>query len=108
MTSFLNIRSVFKQLVMYRELPGLVLNPKMEFGKDHLEWCWDWGWGSFKCRCQMSMPDCTPVDGWDTILVCDNVNGVEDLGTLVYTVQTVYKVYIYTRGNISPISDPTL
>ena len=28
----------------------------------------------------MSMPDCTPVDGWDTILVCDNVNGVEDLG----------------------------
>ena len=29
----------------------------------------------------MSMPDCTPVDGWDTILVCDNVNGVEDLGT---------------------------
>ena len=69
-----------RKLAIFRELPGLVLNPKMEFGANNLEWCWDWGWGSWKCRCQMSMPDCTPVDGWDTILVCDNVNGVEDLG----------------------------
>jgi len=75
----------------YGELPGLVLNPKMEFGKDDLEWCWNWGWGSFKCRCQQSMPDCTPVDGWDTILVCDNVNGVEDLAcTYQQSIGTVY------------------
>ena len=70
-----------KILNAYRELPGLILNPKMEFGKNDLNWCWDWGWGSYKCRCQQSMPDCTPVDGWDTVLVCDNLNGVEDLGT---------------------------
>ena len=41
-----------RKLAVFRELPGLVLNPKMEFGKNDLEWCWDWGWGSFKCRCQ--------------------------------------------------------
>ena len=70
-----------KKLTAYRELPGLVLNPKNEFGFDNIEGCWEWGWGSFKCRCQQSMPDCTPVDGWDTVLVCDNVNGVADLGT---------------------------
>ena len=57
------------------------MQPKNEAGKDDLDdWCWDWGWGSWKCRCQMSMPDCTPTDSYDTILVCDNVNGVEDLG----------------------------
>ena len=45
-----------------------------------MDWCWDWGWGSYKCRCQMTMPDCVPTDFYDTVLECDNVNGVEDLG----------------------------
>jgi len=61
------------------EIPGLVLNPENASGKDDMDWCWDWGWGSYKCRCQMTMPDCTPTDFYDTILECDNVYGTEDL-----------------------------
>ena len=60
------------------------MNPENASGKDDMDWCWDWGWGSYKCRCQMTMPDCTPTDFYDTVLVCDNVNGVEDLGETVF------------------------
>ena len=56
------------------------MNPENASGKDDMDWCWDWGWGSYKCRCQMTMPDCTPTDFYDTILECDNVYGTEDLG----------------------------
>ena len=75
-------------IAAYREIPGLVLNPKNRSGKDDMDWCWDWGWGSFKCRCTMSMPDCTPTDSYVTILECDNVNGAEDLG--VYCVYSPF------------------
>jgi len=42
------------------------------------EGCANYGIGSFKCRCQQKMLDCVPEDGWSTILICDNTDGIVD------------------------------
>lgn len=61
----------------YMEYDGTLLVTENTFGHhfDGSSGCSSYGWGSFKCRCQQEMLDCVPVDGWQTILVCDNIGG---------------------------------
>lgn len=42
--------------------------------------CSSFGWGSWKSRCQQSMIDCMPTDSYETVLWCDNTEGVAEVG----------------------------
>jgi len=63
----------------FRDFYGTLLESNNQWGHNFLDstspTCGRWGWGSQKCRCQQKMPDCVPVDGWDAVLVCNNVDG---------------------------------
>lgn len=67
----------------FRDFYGTLLESNNDWGHHYLDstspGCGRYGWGSYKCRCQQKMPDCVPVDGWDTVLVCNNVDGNTEL-----------------------------
>ena len=71
-------------LVYLRDFYGTVVVPNNVFGHhyddDPGSGCSDYAFGSLKCRCQQEMIDCVPVDGYETILVCDNTDGIVDTG----------------------------
>jgi len=65
----------------YREFDGTYLEPNNDWGYyfgPNDAGCAHYGWHSWKCRCQQKMLDCVPEDGWSTILVCDNTDGIVD------------------------------
>lgn len=40
--------------------------------------CYGRGPRSIKCRCDQEPIECVPEDGWETVIQCDNINGLTD------------------------------
>jgi hypothetical protein len=57
----------------------------------YCNYCLRLRFGSYQCRCDMELIDCDPEDHYETVLECDNINGLEDTTcTYEQTVGTLY------------------